>query len=118
MLSAATATASLRLFIFVSPFFKFTGPPRLQPWRKTTGELISIAHLTQPRLDCAGLHSLHPSTDHKKGNRVANGISLKTELETENRGTQFGENAEFWGVERGTLPEAVFLYLESFDFHI
>jgi hypothetical protein len=27
-------------------------------------------------------------------------------------------DAEFWGVERGALPDAVFLYLEMFDFHI
>jgi hypothetical protein len=72
-----------------------------------------------PRIrDCAAPHSLHPSTDHEKCNRVANWISLKTELETEIRVTQFGENAGFWGVERGTLPDAVFLYLELFDFHI
>ena len=65
-----------------------------------------------------GLHSLHPSTDHEKCNRVANWISLKTELETENRVTQFEENAEFWGVERGTLRDPIFLDLELFDFHI
>jgi hypothetical protein len=60
----------------------------------------------------------YPSTDHEKCNRVANWISLKTELETENRVTQFEEDAEFRGVEKGTLPDAVFLYLEVFDFHI
>ena len=58
------------------------------------------------------------TSEHQKCNRVANWISLKTELKTENRVTQFEDNAEFRGVERGTLPEAVFLYLESFDFHI
>jgi hypothetical protein len=64
-----------------------------------------------------GLHSLHPSTDYEKCKRVANWISVKTELETRNRVTQFEENAELWGVERGALPDAVFLYLELFDFH-
>jgi hypothetical protein len=39
-------------------------------------------------------------------------------LEKENRVTQFGENAAFWGVERGTLPDAVFPYLELFNFRI
>jgi hypothetical protein len=48
---------------------------------------------------------------------MANWISVKTELETGNRVTQFEENAELWGVERGALPDAVFLYLELFDFH-
>jgi hypothetical protein len=61
-----------------------------------------------------------PPSEHRSRecNRVANWISLKTELETKNRGTQFGENAELWGVERGALRDAIFLDLELFDFHI
>jgi hypothetical protein len=73
---------------------------------------------SQPQMHCTGLHSLHPSTDHEKCNPVANWISLKTELETENRVTQFEGNAEFWGDERGNLPDAVFVCLELFDLHI
>ena len=32
---------------------------------------------------CTAPHSLHPSTDHKQCNRVANWISVKTELKVE-----------------------------------
>jgi len=78
----------------------------------------SVLEFKKPPQLGYGPHSIDSSTGHERCNRVANWISLKTELETENRVTQFEENAEFRGVERATLPEAVFPYLESFGFHI
>ena len=69
----------------------------------------------------AELHwTVFPLSEHRsREGQPSSQLDLtENRARNENRLTGVEENAGFWGVERGTLPAPVFLYLEVFDFHI